>query len=92
MKVKLTKWNIQDHLKTSEDRAFYIEAAIDEAIEYNDPGFLAEALGDVARAMGGGGMAAFFVGVSTGLGNMSAAVAAPKMARRKTAKRRLARV
>ena len=48
MKVKLTDWKIDDYLKTSEERAAYIEAAIEE----NDPAFLAQALADVARAAG----------------------------------------
>ena len=33
MKTKLYKWNIEDSLKTPEDRAAYIEAAM----EANDP-------------------------------------------------------
>ena len=48
MKVKLTDWKIDDYLKTPEERAAYIEAAIEE----NDPTFLAQALADVARAAG----------------------------------------
>ena len=48
MKVKLTEWKIDDYLKTPEERAAYIEAAIEE----NDPVFLAQALADVARAAG----------------------------------------
>ena len=48
MKVKLTDWKIDDYLKTPEERAAYIEAAIEE----NDPAFLAQALADVARAAG----------------------------------------
>ena len=48
MKTKLYKWNIEDSLKTPEDRAAYIEAAM----EANDPEFMSIALGDVAKAEG----------------------------------------
>ena len=48
MKTKLYKWNIEDSLKTPEDRAAYIEAAMEE----NDPEFMTIALGDVAKAEG----------------------------------------
>ena len=48
MKTKLYKWKIEDSLKTPEDRAAYIEAAMEE----NDPEFMAIALGDVAKAEG----------------------------------------
>lgn len=48
MATKTTKWDVQDHLKTPEDRAAYIEAALEEG----DPKFIAVALGDVARAVG----------------------------------------
>lgn len=80
MKTTLTNWDIQDHLKTAEDRAFYLEAAIDEAIETKDYKFLATAFSDVATALGGGDISSFFIGVSTGL----AGVPAPRTARRKT--------
>lgn len=87
MKVELTDWKVEDHLKTSEDRAFYIAAAIEEAVKDNDMDFLAEAFGDVARAVGGGNVAIFMAGISTGIKAMLAT--APLPARRKTAKRRL---
>lgn len=48
MPLETTKFDIQDHLKTPEAQAAYIEAALEE----NDPAFLAAALGDVARARG----------------------------------------
>ncbi len=48
MKTKLYNWNVNDALKTPEDRAAYIEAAMAE----NDPEFLTVALGDVAKAEG----------------------------------------
>lgn len=82
MNVTLTKWDIQDHLKTPEERAHYIEAAIEEAQREGDMQFLATALADVAKSMGSGKLAAFLAGVSTGM----ASVSAPRTARRKTAK------
>lgn len=67
MKTKTTEWKIEDYLKTPEQRAFYIEAAIDEAQKSGDMAFLATALSDVARAMKSNSLSAFFSGVSTGL-------------------------
>ena len=43
---KATEWNILDHLKTEEDIANYLEAALEE----NDTEFFLIALGDVAKA------------------------------------------
>lgn len=48
MPLETTRFDIQDHLKTPDEQAAYIEAALEE----NDPAFLAAALGDVARARG----------------------------------------
>jgi len=48
MPLETTKFDIQDYLKTPEQQAAYIEAALEE----NDPAFLSKALGDVARARG----------------------------------------
>lgn len=48
MTSKTTKWDIQDYLKSPEDRAAYLEAAFEEA----DPAFITHALNDVARAIG----------------------------------------
>lgn len=48
MPIKTTKFDIQDHLKTPEDRAAYIEAAFEEG----DPAFITHALKDVARSIG----------------------------------------
>ena len=87
MKVTLTDWNIQDYLKTPEDRAFYLEAAIGEAIESNDMNFLAEALGDVAKAMGGESIATFMNGIAAVI--KAIPMPTPKTARRKTVKRKL---
>lgn len=48
MPLETTKFSVQDYLKTPEDRAAYIEAAIEE----NDSAFLVKAIGNVASAMG----------------------------------------
>lgn len=45
---KLTPWNIQDHLKTNEDRVNYLEAALEE----NDKEYMAIALTDIAQSLG----------------------------------------
>ncbi|MBK5538490.1 putative addiction module antidote protein [Pseudomonas sp. TH05] len=47
-KIKLSKWDVVDHLKTEQDMALYLEACLEE----NDPVLLAAALGDIARARG----------------------------------------
>lgn len=46
MTINTTKFNVLDHLKTSEDQVAYIQAAVDE----DDPSFIA--IGDVAKARG----------------------------------------
>jgi probable addiction module antidote protein len=48
MPIETREFDIQNYLKTPEQQAAYIEAALEE----NDPAFLAKALGDVARARG----------------------------------------
>ena len=48
MTLETTKFDVQDYLKTPEDRAAYIEAALGEG----DVAFIAHALGDVVRAIG----------------------------------------
>ncbi len=47
-KTVTTPWDPADHLKTEEDMAAYLEAALEEA----DPAVIAAALGDIARAKG----------------------------------------
>lgn len=49
-KVKTTRWDVLDHLKTDKDCQLYIEACFEEAGD--DPAFIVKALGDVARAKG----------------------------------------
>lgn len=48
MTLETTKWDVQDYLKTPEERAAYLEAAFEEG----DPAFITHALNDVARAIG----------------------------------------
>lgn len=47
-KTKTTKWDVVDHLRNDEEMVAYLEAAFDE----DDPGLIAAALGDIARAKG----------------------------------------
>jgi probable addiction module antidote protein len=47
-KLKTTKWDVVDYLKTSKDMAAYLEAAIEDG----DPTLVTAALGDIARARG----------------------------------------
>ena len=47
-KTVTTPWDPADHLKTDEDMAAYLEAALEEG----DPALVAAALGDIARAKG----------------------------------------
>jgi probable addiction module antidote protein len=47
-KTVTTQWDPADHLKTDEDMAAYLEAALDDG----DPTLVAAALGDIARAKG----------------------------------------
>jgi probable addiction module antidote protein len=61
-KTRTKKWDAADHLKTDEDMAAYLEAALEE----NDPALVAAALGDIARAKGMGELAR-----QTGLGRES---------------------
>ena len=43
-----TTWDVVDHLKTEEDMALYLEAALEDG----DPVLISAALGDIARARG----------------------------------------
>ena len=47
-KTVTTPWDPADHLRTDEEMAAYLEAALDEG----DPTLVAAALGDIARAKG----------------------------------------
>ena len=48
MKVTFKEWKVEDHLKTPEDRAAYVEAAAEEGT----PDAMPDAFADVFRAMG----------------------------------------
>ena len=47
-KTVTTPWDPAEHLKSDEDMAAYLEAALDDG----DPTLVAAALGDIARAKG----------------------------------------
>src|ERR1051325_2543488 len=49
-KIKLTRFDPVDYLKTEKDTALYLEACLREGGD--DPAFIASALGNVARARG----------------------------------------
>ena len=49
-KTKTTRYDIADHLRTPEEMAAYLEAALEEA--NGDTAFIVKALGDIARARG----------------------------------------
>ena len=53
MGERLTEWNVNDYLKSSEERAMFIEAATEEAVSENDPGILSDALVAVIKSIGG---------------------------------------
>jgi probable addiction module antidote protein len=50
MKVKFSKYDVADYLKSEEDMAAYLEACFEEGCD--DAAFIAAAIGDVARAYG----------------------------------------
>jgi probable addiction module antidote protein len=47
-KTKTLPWDVADHLKTEDDMAAYLEAALEDG----DPALVAAALGDIARSKG----------------------------------------
>lgn len=47
-KLKTTKWDAADYLKTEKNMVEYLEAAIEDG----DPALISAALGDIARAKG----------------------------------------
>lgn len=49
-KTSTTKYDVSEHLRTSEEMAAYLEACIEES--QGDSGFIVKALGDIARAKG----------------------------------------
>ena len=67
MAIKLTKWDVGDYLKTAEDRAYFIEASVAEAVRENDPAFLVTALSEVAKSMGGSDAAVVMTAAAAGI-------------------------
>jgi len=49
-KVKTTRFDVSEHLRTPEEMAAYLEACFEEAGD--DAAFIAKALGDIARVKG----------------------------------------
>jgi probable addiction module antidote protein len=49
-KLKTSKFDVAEHLRTPEEMAAYLEACIEEAPQ--DAAFIAKAVGDIARAKG----------------------------------------
>jgi probable addiction module antidote protein len=49
-KTTTTRYDVAEHLRTSEEMAAYLEACLEEA--NGDAAFIAKALGDIARAKG----------------------------------------
>jgi probable addiction module antidote protein len=49
-KIKTTRYDVAEHLRTPEEMAAYLEACLEEAD--GDAAFIAKALGDIARAKG----------------------------------------
>ena len=49
-KLKPTRYDVAEHLRTPQEMAAYLEACIEEAD--GDAAFIAKALGDIARAKG----------------------------------------
>jgi probable addiction module antidote protein len=49
-KVKTTRYDVAEHLRTPEEMAAYLEACLEEA--NGDAAFIAKALGNIARAKG----------------------------------------
>jgi probable addiction module antidote protein len=47
-KTRTKKWDPSDHLRSDEDMAAYLEAALEDG----DPALVAAVLGDIARARG----------------------------------------
>ena len=49
-KTSVTRFDVAEHLRTPQEMAAYLEAAIEEAGD--DASFISKALGDIARAKG----------------------------------------
>ena len=46
--MKITRWDLADHIKTEEDATKYLEAAFEDG----DPALIQAVLGDIARSKG----------------------------------------
>jgi len=51
-KVSFSDWDLAEEIKTKEDVIGTLEAVIELAIQENDPEYLFEAIGDIARSKG----------------------------------------
>ena len=49
-KIRTTRYDVAEHLRTTEEMAAYLEACLEEAD--GDAAFIAKALGNIARAKG----------------------------------------
>lgn len=49
-KIRTTRYDVAEHLRTPDEMAAYFEACLEEA--NGDAAFIAKALGDIARAKG----------------------------------------
>jgi probable addiction module antidote protein len=49
-KIRTTKYDVSEHLRTPEEMVAYLEACLEES--NGDAAFVAKALGDIARAKG----------------------------------------
>ena len=50
MTIKMLPWDAAKHLGSDDDRVAYLNAALDEAGD--DPAFITQVLGDIARSRG----------------------------------------
>lgn len=50
MAIKTTEWKVEDHLQTEEERHLFLQAAFEDVGD--DPAYIAQAIGAVARARG----------------------------------------
>ena len=60
MKVTFSEWKVEDHLKTAEDRAAYVEAAAEEGT----PDAMPDAFADVFRSLGNDAAATACAGIA----------------------------
>ncbi len=51
MATRLTEWKIEDELKTSEDRAHFLEAMLEDAVKERDCGLVISAVGAVIKSI-----------------------------------------